>query len=460
MQRLLLILGLIITYLLGRLAVAGDHIQSGTSFWLNKVNIVDVLHQRILPDKRILVRDGIIQRVVDSDTHGLPEADAHVDGKGGFVTPGLIDMHVHMYERQAFAFTLSHGITHVRIMNGVKPQLGWRDALATGEMVGSTASVSSPIISGYMGAFYHHGVETPEQAIAAVTQYKNEGYDLIKVYGNLSEPAFAALMQQSRALNIPVAKHAPHVPGQLAIEDYVDMQSFEHVEDIYQGPLNYQLDAQALKTVVKRLKSAQVTITPTLNIYDQLTQLSVHKTDYLQDLPVSYLSTIIAYDDKQNQVKRWLDASDKMAAHNQQVLSFLLRITRELDAADVPLLIGSDSGVLLSPHGLATHNEMRLFREAGIEPYRILRAATLNPARVLGLGAQLGQIADGFEADFILTQHNPIDDLNRLEHPDAVIKAGIWYDQNALSAMRQNAIDSRSIWSEVGVFAEMMQRAD
>ena len=458
MQKFLLILSLIIIYLIGRLSFAEAIIDSSDTYWIDNVNIVDVVEERIRYNKSLLINNGHIQQIVDVDSVVGSDAIRRVDGENGFITPGLVDMHVHMFEKGAFALSLSHGVTHVRIMNGVSAQLKWRDAVAKGELVGSSASVSSPIVSGYLDAFFHHGIDTEHQARDAAKRFKQEGYDLIKAYGNLSEPVFKALIDESRNVGIPVAKHAPHVPGTLTIQDFADLQSFEHVEDIYQGPLDYEMDTDKLPAVIKALKSANVTITPTLNIYDQLTQLSVQKEDYLQRLPVEYTSTLIAMDDQKNQVQRWLGASEKMANHNQQVLAFLLKITYELDKAGVPLLVGSDSGVLLSPHGLATHNEISLFRQAGIKPYRILRAATLNPAKALGLDTEIGQVKALYNADFILTQRNPIDDLSVLKHPEAVVKAGHWYGKDSLIQMRETAIETRNLWSEVSIFAEMMTR--
>lgn len=421
---------------------------NNSNFVLTNVNIIDAEQQTVHHDKSIFVNAGKIQSIVDS-TAALASSNVQViDGKGGYVTPGLIDMHVHMYEKAAFALALSHGVTHVRIMNGTPDQLLWRSQIEAGQLVGSSATVSSPIVSAY-DASLHHTVHSAKEATDAVKQFKNEGYDLIKAYGNLSEEALIALLEASRTFDIPVAKHGPHASGDMPIVALRGLQSLEHVEDIYQGPLNYEFAPERLPAIAHELSETQVPVTPTLNAFYQLTMLSVEKEVYLESIPTDYTSTIIAFEEKRNQVKRWLESKESMATHNQKTLKFLQLVTQVFNDSGITILVGSDSGVLLSPHGLATHNEMRLMHEAGLSTFEVLAAATVNPANALELENRIGKVSEGFDADFIFSLTSPIDDLRVLEEPDAVIKQGVWYSKQDLTDMRRSAIASRSIWQEL-----------
>ena len=426
------------------------------TFSLTNVNVIDVLAREIHYNQNVCVVDGIIIQV--SENKCLHHEVNSIDGNGGYLTPGLIDMHAHMFEKEGLVFSLSHGVTHVRLMNGVSAQLKWRDEAETGKVVSSTATVSSPIISGYKTAVLHHGLSTSEEARQAVANYYDQGYDLIKVYNNLNKDAFSALMKESRKLGIPVAKHAPDVSRPLDIINYSDMQSFEHVEDIFYVALDRKMNIEELLPFIEKLKSTGVPITPTLNIFDQLTKLSSQKETFLNQLPQEYISSIVKLEDKQNQVKRWLESSEHKANYNKQVLSFLLTITKALHDSDIPLLIGTDSGNLLSPHGLATHNEIRLFGEAGIDPFDIIKAATYNAAKALKLHKQIGQIKEGFYADFIFTREDPTKDLQQLEMPEAVTKRGIWLNRQDLVNLRNEAKQGKSLWSELRVYSEMLTR--
>jgi imidazolonepropionase-like amidohydrolase len=115
----------------------------------------------------------------------------------------------------------------------------------------------------------------------------------------------------------------------------------------------------------------------------------------------------------------------------------------------VDLVLGSDSGVLLLPLGLGTHNELQLLQKAGLSPFDALKAGTINGAKALGKDKELGQIQPGFRADFIFTREDPIQNLDALRYPDAMLKSGQWHDKANLKNIRENAIDDRSIFSEL-----------
>ena len=418
-------------------------------FVLTNVNVIDVEAKTVMPDRYVYIKNGIIKHISANALLNDYSDWPIVAGNNGYITPGLIDMHVHIYEPAAYLMTLSHGVTHVRIMNGLPKHLQWRNNINNGSMIGSTSSVSSPIISAYEDAFLHRTVLNAQQASAAVSEYKAQGYDLIKAYGNLNEDALTALVNQAQILNIPVAKHGPQAAGSMSLSTLNNLQSFEHVEDIYQGPLNYTYDTKQLPSIIDSIKATDVPVTPTLNIYHQLTQLSAEKDDFLSTIPTHYTSSIIKLEAENNQVDRWLNASDKIAKHNQRTMYFLQDITGLLHKENVTLLVGSDSGVLLSPHGIATHSEMQLMHHAGISEYDVLAAATINAAKALKLDNQIGKIAPGYKADFIYTQTNPTDNLLVLRHPHAVVKNGKWFSADELNTMRDKAIENRSLWLEL-----------
>jgi imidazolonepropionase-like amidohydrolase len=87
----------------------------------------------------------------------------------------------------------------------------------------------------------------------------------------------------------------------------------------------------------------------------------------------------------------------------------------------VPLVYGSDGGVL--PHG-RNAEEAATLRAAGIPAAEILRAATVNAARALGLGDSVGAIRPGMVADLIAVPGDPLADLDVLQRPHFVMARG------------------------------------
>jgi imidazolonepropionase-like amidohydrolase len=417
--------------------------------YIDNIHIVDTNSGQIIRDRQLQVHNGKIAAIKPARTPITDQNHIYHDGNGRYVTPGLIDMHVHAYDPAAFTIALSHGVTHLRLMNGVKEHLQWRKELEEGNRIGSTITVSSPIISSFKNAHMHYLAQTPAEATKAVVKAKQKGYDLIKAYGNLDARVLKALLREAKKQNIPVAKHGPHPAADMAWNELAGLQSLEHVEDIFQGPLNYQQDQQKLDETIVKLKLLDVPITPTLNIFWQLTQISAQKQSFIDALPSDYISPIVALEEKQNQIKRWLNSPVAMAEHNQTTLAYLQNITKQLYQAELMLLVGSDCGVLLSPHGLATHKEMELMQQAGLPNIAVLRAATINAAKALGKTSELGQVAIGYNADLILSAHNPLENLTTLQQPDAVVKHGRIFTKTELEQLRQKAIDERSIWQEM-----------
>jgi hypothetical protein len=415
---------------------------------IDQINLIDVKNRQVLRQQQVELKNGRISAIRPAGTV-IEDANAVViDGLNGYLTPGLFDMHVHLSDPAALQLSLSHGVTHLRVMHGLPQLLKWRDSIEKNEMLGSSMTVSSPILSATKRPTTISVTDATE-AKAAVRAAYAEGYDLIKAYGDLSAQSLSAVLTEAAVLRIPVAKHGPNPSGALPWQALAAMQSLEHVEDIYQGPLHYQQDLAALQEVIEQLKILEVPVTPTLNIFWQLTAISRDKEAFLATLPQDYISPLIAFEQRQNQVARWLQSSEKMAIHNSQTLQFLIQITRQLYQAGVPLLVGSDAGALLSPHGLATHTEMQLLQQAGLDSFAVLHAATIAPAKALGLAEQAGQIRPGYKADFIYSKENPIIELSVLREPDAVMKSGRWYNEEQLKELRQQAINGRSLGQEL-----------
>jgi imidazolonepropionase-like amidohydrolase len=103
---------------------------------------------------------------------------------------------------------------------------------------------------------------------------------------------------------------------------------------------------------------------------------------------------------------------------------------QHLKAAGVPLVMGTDSGNWpLFPfffHGPTSWRELRLLSEAGLPPLEVLRTATVNPARMLGLEDQLGTVEVGKLADLVVVRDDPLLDLEKAMHSlQHTIRAGV-----------------------------------
>ena len=97
------------------------------------------------------------------------------------------------------------------------------------------------------------------------------------------------------------------------------------------------------------------------------------------------------------------------------------------------ITLGTDHpswGEFFSP--FSVHRELQSLSRSGIPNAAVLRIATINSARAVGLGDRLGSIEVGKWADLVVVRGNPLEDIRRARQPRVVVKAGRVYDPAAL----------------------------
>tara|TARA_B100000470_G_C19734854_1_gene366292 strand:- start:543 stop:992 length:450 start_codon:yes stop_codon:yes gene_type:complete len=75
---------------------------------------------------------------------------------------------------------------------------------------------------------------------------------------------------------------------------------------------------------------------------------------------------------------------------------------------------GDDAGYIYSLYGFGLIRELELHEEAGFHPLEVLKHATVNGARMLGLSDKLGRVRVGYLADLLVVNGNPLENLRLL----------------------------------------------
>jgi hypothetical protein len=116
-------------------------------------------------------------------------------------------------------------------------------------------------------------------------------------------------------------------------------------------------------------------------------------------------------------------------ARNRIMYDFLQELTLALHDAGVPLIAGTDAGVVGLP-GVQLHRELAELVTAGLSPWEALRTATATAGRFgrehLGAGEPFGIIAPGARADLLLLEANPLEDIQNLGNIAGVMARGNW----------------------------------
>jgi hypothetical protein len=118
----------------------------------------------------------------------------------------------------------------------------------------------------------------------------------------------------------------------------------------------------------------------------------------------------------------------------QAVWPRVLELTRRMYEAGVPMTIGTDQANPFVAPGISVSREMALHQEAGIPAWAVLRMATSDASRILGLSERTGALRPGLEADILFIAADPRPDLNRVADVRWVINNGVLLSPGRLRA--------------------------
>lgn len=407
-------------------------------YLLTNANIVDVLRGQILPSKAVKLQDGRIHAVHDATAAWVADAAQHegyavIDCRGQYLTPGLIDCHVHLVAvsgfgalasafgnphdvsvlRQPYACAqmLHRGFTSVRDCGGAL--LALKEAVDDGLFPGPRLFLAGHALSqsgghaDYRGPHDHGfccgGATTGlgrvcngvAQCMQAVREEIRTGADFIKIMGSggVSSPTDKIDHLQFTGAEIRAMVECAANAGTYVTAHAYTAQAIRHCID--NGVAGIEHGNFVDPATAARMKAKGVFLTPTLVTYAEMA--SPRWEGYLPP---------------------------ESAAKNQDVLAAGLHALKIAHDAGVTICYGTD---LLGPLGQAQTREFAL-RARVLPPVDVLRSATTNAARLLRQENRLGQIQAGFEADILLVASNPLEDVTVFDDPEKnvvlVIKEG------------------------------------
>ncbi len=356
---------------------------------------------RFLPPSTVVVTGGKITAV--GPKVAVPAGAKVVDGKGATLLPGLIDAHAHSFG-DGLTRALQFGVTtELDMFADPTFARAMREAQAKGEADGRADLRSAGYMAtapGGHGTEYGFPIPTltgPKEAQAWVDARVAEGSDYIKIvlddgktYGftipTLNRETVAALIEAAhRRGKMAVVHISTQADARFCLEAGVD------------GLVHLFLDSAPDPGFAKLAKAKKAFVVPTLAVIDGITGGTTGRAlskdpqvaPYLTALEVSGLERLFPN-----------SAARKGLARNAP------DAVRQLKAAGVPILAGTDAPNPGTAHGASLHQELELLVAAGLTPAEALQAATSAPARVFGL-ADRGRIAPGLRADLVLVAGDP-----------------------------------------------------
>ena len=373
---------------------------------LTSAAVVNVRTGEAMRSVTVLIRGGRIESVGPPTPGGFGGTGVRlIDLRGRYVVPGLIDAHVHIGGIAQMRAALESGVTTVRSA-GVSHyvDVGLRDLVRKGFLAGPDMIAAGyhvrPSIAGEifidfpdLGDIWNRGELGVDGMRRAIRANLSRGVDWIKTLATeragtpdtdprqqvYSQEELRIIVVEAGTKNIPVMAHAHGAEGADAAVR-AGVRSIEH---------GTYLTDETLQLMAKQ----GTYFDPTADIVNDLSEPGGD------------------YDHA---------ALKRRGEMMQPILKAAIGRAIKLG---VKIVAGSDTGY--GPNSVArVSREVGMLVDAGLTPLQALQAATITNAEMLRLEKQIGDIAGGFEADLLVVDANPLDNVRTLLDPLLVISNG------------------------------------
>lgn len=372
-------------------------------------------------NKDIVIENGTTLTIRDYLQNDTAAYDQVVDGQGKFVIPGMVDAHAHFPEKDMietyFLMNLVNGVTTLRSMRGEEWHLELdREGKFTPNLILSSVPIR----------------RTDSIAVAEVDalvkQYKEEGFDFIKILSIATAEHFDALVKGCKKYDMKVAGHCFNpIDYELALASGV-YESIEHLHGYawlreFEKMIN-TLDLGMLNNVA---------ITPTTDWYyyspatlEELKQRA--GLEFISDeLKAQWEKEIAAELDtmSQEQIKTYSDKRKMNYDYRNRLTGFAYKQGENL-------LVGPDLEGFYGVPGFGYVEELKHFVKSGLSNHDILKAATYNMSIARVTEVDEGTIKTGAKANLVVLNKNPLEDIENVTSTEYVVLRGNVFSRSEL----------------------------
>lgn len=470
---------------------ATSALAQSTTLAIRDVTVVDITDGSLQPGQTVLVEGNRINTIGATEVD-IPSDAEIVEGAGGYLIPGLWDMHTHLlwsadaaehawvdmpegvdswtlwerYYGPALDLLVASGVTGIREMWGdLELARRVREEAAAGDRLAPRMVVAGGQIDG-PPAEWSFVAATPQEGRDGVDSLKAAGAAFIKVYSYLRPEVYQAVAERAQGVGIPFAGHVPWLVRASEASD-VGQRSIEHLVGVVQGCSDTESELIATNGAIIDAISEEDGATADSLLqtwYDRvlaaqndercrrlLRRLARNET---WQVPTLVMTRGIAYqddpamalDERMRYVHpgwraSWLPENDPYRLSTEEVYEGYgerrrlherkKAITGMAAEEGVPLLAGTDTPNAFAFPGFGLHDELGFLVEAGLTPLEALQAATINPARFLGRTDDLGTVEEGKLADLVFLEANPLEDIANTQRIGAVVVDGRLLDREA-----------------------------
>jgi imidazolonepropionase-like amidohydrolase len=438
------------------------------------VELIDPAERRLQSDSFIRVENGLISAL----GQGCPSASGVeiVEMPGAYAMPGLIDTHAHLtlgavgvdfsgdtpvpqviYDdaitRHNARMLLAHGVTSIRNPGGsAAVNTDYARQERDGSLIGPYSQNAGDILDSTHFPGLTEQVLSFEEIDRAIARQAALGVDYIKLYTGLSLEQLEYAIGQAHQYDLRTVAHledvswtdasaagldaivhampvSPDLLDEAGRAHFAD-QGSERAQHFYTWYEVADLEGPQVTEMIETMVENNVTFDATIVVFERAYMGNL-ETEADWDSDIVHPAQLANWQAGVRFDALWT-VDDYARA--QAVYPQMLELVRLMHEAGVHMTIGTDQGNPFVAPGASVSEEMQIHLDAGIPAWDVLKMATINGAVSLGLGDQTGRLAEGFEADILLLNSDPLADFANLRDIALVIEDGVAFDPVELRA--------------------------
>ena len=417
------------------------------AYTIEHVTVIDGTGARPKADMTVVTDGDRITTVIPSALAGKPVGRV-IDGRGKFLIPGLMDVHIHLAgwrwdakhdgppvidhaaAEAALASYIYDGFTTVvDVGNLPENSLYERGRERAGE-------IQSPRIFATGNLITYPGSHGDSMAVRISDFERDKGLldkhiaeqqpDILKL--TYDEEGWGArpmitLMPQSllhqiiQYYNEHGVRTTVHVSNERRSEEAIYAGADTLAHPVIQGPVS--------DNFVRLMAAKKVPFATTLTIGENYSRLAEHP-EFLDQS--DYVASFSAAD-RQDQKTR------VRAAYQARPWTWWMKLMTPICEENIRKIVAAGGVAALGTDqssGPAAHREMELLVQAGISPLQVIKIATHNGAVFLGKADDMGTVEDGKLADLVLLTADPLKDIDNTKAIALVMKGGKIVDESTL----------------------------
>jgi len=401
--------------------------------------LIDGSGKPAVENAALIARDGRVEAVGPASEVKPPAGAQTINLAGKFIIPGLISTHVHVSDVQGLrpaAYTdentlrqlgvfARYGVTAVLSLGGEKePAFKARDAQKTPSVDRTRIYLAGDVITG----------KTPQEAREMVARVAAMKPDIIKIRVDdnlgatvkMSPEVYRAIIDEAHQRGLRVAAHIFY------LEDAKDLLR-SGADFIAHSVRDKEIDDEFISLMKKRDIPYCPTLTRELSAFVYESTPSFFSDPFF--LREADRDVVAQLQEPQRQEAMRKSAT---AQRYKEALAVAKRNLKRAVDAGLLVAMGTDAGAFANRfQGYFEHVEMEMMAEAGLTPAQILRSATVDAARAMGLAGivattrgqalridEIGVITRGAWADFVVLERDPLKDIRNTRSVSSVWIAG------------------------------------